>query len=295
MRLHTILAASAVAAAVLAFGASATGATTPYDVALGDSVAAGNGLQNLPPPDPCDQSTLAYPALLAANPAFVPAGTPDQSVACTGATSANVLSTSETVNGVTVPSQLSQIASLPLGTVTLTVGVNDLDWVSRLTTCLEQGYSACAAMQPEITAGIAAVKKNVGTIAKDLVAQGAARVIVTGYYDPFPTSSVPLGSGCDPLYALAIDNALGNGTIPLIRTWETGLNRALAGAARSHGGDFVPLVHAIPAAHRICTAHPWLFGLTSQTISDQSAMHPNARGQQSIAAAIVKASPQAAP
>jgi lysophospholipase L1-like esterase len=291
MRLRTTLAASAVAVLVLALGSAPAGAAAPYDVALGDSVAAGDGLQDLPPPNPCDQSTLAYPSLLAANPAFVPAGTPFQSAACTGATTENVLSTSETVNGVTVPSQLSQVASLPLGTVTLTVGVNDLDWVSRISTCLEQGYSACEAMQPAVTAGIATVKANVAAIVKALVAQGAARVIVTGYYDPFPTTAVYSTASCDLQYVLAIDNGLGNGTITLIRSWEKSLNRALSGAAKSHGGTFVPITRAIPAAHRICTARPWLFGLTSTTIANQSAMHPNAQGQSSIAATISAAVP----
>jgi lysophospholipase L1-like esterase len=287
MRVRRILATGVIAAMALAVASAPAQATDPYDVALGDSVAAGGGLENLPPPNPCHQSTLAYPALLAANPAFVAAGTPSESVACTGATTENVLSTSETVNGATVPSQLSQIAALPLGTVTLTIGVNDLDWVSRLTTCLEDGYSTCAAMQPAITAGIATVNRNVGAILTDIDAMGATRVIVTGYCDPFPTTDVYSTSSCDALYVLAIDNALGNGTIPLIRTWEKSLNRALASTAGKHGAVFVSLTRAIPPAHRICTCAPWLFGLTATTISNQSAMHPTARGQSSIASAVV--------
>jgi len=266
---------------------AASPATTRYYVALGDSVAAGEGLQNLAPPDPCHRSTLAYPALLAANPSFVPAGTPTRSVACTGATTGDVLSRSETVNGTTVPSQLSQIARLPLGTVTLTVGVDDLRWVNRLTTCLTQGYLACKAMSTKVLAGITKVKAKIATIVTDLRGRGARRVIVTGYYDAFPSTAVPLTGGpCGTIYATAINNALANGTVALIRSWESHLNKSLSAAATGHGAIFVSLRSAIPTGHRICTSAEWLFPLTTNAIARGAAMHPNTAGQASIAAHI---------
>jgi lysophospholipase L1-like esterase len=276
-----------------AFTASSSLATARYYVALGDSIAAGQGLPSRPAPNPCARSSKAYPVLLAANPSFVPSGTPSRSVACTGATTQDVLNTAQNVNGSTVPAQLAQIQGLRLGTVTVTVGVDNLDWTHRLTVCLTQGLSACKKFQKPILAGIATVRSQVGAIVSRVVAQGATRVIVTGYYDPFPTTSVTTAGGCDAIYVSAIDNALSNGTIALIQTWESDLNTALKAAATGNGGFFIGLGKAFPPSRRICLSGSRVIPLTSANVLRSAAMHPNASGQQAIAARIVAVAPPA--
>src|SRR5579862_3601873 len=115
-------------AAALA-GASAAGAASTVNyVALGDSYSSGLGAGSyISSSESCDRSTNAYPEQWAA--ANGPASF--TSVACSGATTADVLS--------------SQVSALKASTtlVSITIGGNDAGFSSVMETCVLSSTSSC--------------------------------------------------------------------------------------------------------------------------------------------------------
>jgi lysophospholipase L1-like esterase len=118
---------TATAGTVVGLGAPAYAASVNY-VALGDSYSSGVGAGSyISSSGDCDRSTKAYPALWAA--AHAP--TTYNSVACSGATTADVLG--------------SQVSALSASTtlVSITIGGNDAGFTNIMTTCVLLGSSQC--------------------------------------------------------------------------------------------------------------------------------------------------------
>ena len=283
-------------------------APAPVYVALGDSVAAGEGLEKWttePAPNPCHRSALAYPALLAASGQFA---SPNDflDVACTGAATTNILPATDSlaapeyVNGETIQSQLDQVAAqgVPVGTVTITAGIDDLGWVQLLSGCLTYGLDTCTSYDQDVSDEIQTMSTNLAQVIADAEAlPGSPTVIVTGYYDPFPTdfsetslAQPPVGDGtCGVTAATLLATRESDHTIPLIEDWLTELNAAVEQTAQAQGATFVDLQTVVtqPDDHGICTNAPWVFPFSTKT-SDQkpSAFHPTVPGQAAIAARI---------
>ena len=264
-------------------------AATPVYAALGDSVAAGEGNKSLVAP--CDRSQAGYPHLLAAG---VFSGYSLDDVACTGAQTLNILSggSPEYVNGVQLAqTEIDQLGSTPISVATITVGVDDLNWVSTLTTCILDGYQYCDSYAPDIHNEILDVEANLEQISGELRGNpGSPKIYITGYYDPFPSvgSLVSVNNGCPAGFTAALLLRYADGTIGLINSWETQLNDAIQQAASATGAQYVNLVPAFPSAHRMCTLHPWIYPYGSPGLA---AFHPDVAGQESIASAITAAVP----
>ncbi|GAA1849363.1 SGNH family lipase [Pseudonocardia ailaonensis] len=219
--------------ALLAGAGTAAAATGPRYVALGDSYAAGVGA----PPDPasgaCLRSPAGYPAVLAARvdaSAFT-------SVACSGATTAQVLR--HQIGAVTRDTRL----------VTITVGGNDTGFVPVLARCSTAATdSGC---DQAVTAG-ERVARYVLPSALALV-YGAvrwrapqAKVLVLGYphlFDENATCGTPL-----------VPDAARRARI---NAGADVLNAAIADSARRWGATFVDVRPAF-TGHGICGADPWL-------------------------------------
>ncbi|WP_171013255.1 SGNH/GDSL hydrolase family protein [Microbacterium sp. 2FI] len=271
--------------------ASADGHLGASYVALGDSMASGNG--NLPYVDPvCLQSARSYPKLLAAA-----TGRDLVSAACTAATTDQVAM------------QLGQLqldGDIGPGTelVTLTAGINDLGWQQALAVCAAPGMEAqCAlAVQAMAAAGATVPGKIYGLLMGIRAAAPNAVIVVTGYPKLFGTvtkscsignlggSSVKLPASLTVMANGALDGAVDDpfppGSDPM-----PGLNDAIAGATWLFastdpvGTLFVDVDPAFQT-HRLCdTGDRWISGLIRGVPVDRG-LHPNAAGLQAFAATI---------
>ena len=289
--LTTILAATALTASVLVGAAPASangvGVGAPY-VAIGDSVASGNGL--MPYYDPaCLRSKKAYPTLLAGM-----MGGDVVSAACSGSSTAAVAAQA---------AGLAAQGALGAGTqlVTITEGVNDLPWISVLGACSNLGsLDLCQT----VLGGIGQIGPGIaGGVAQTLavVRQAApnAIIVVTGYPELFGsftgTCSVGAAAPGTPMkfaqpQSVALNMAVG------------GLNDAVQGGialyqqafAAQSGGFTDPRVVWVDVTdtfdgHGLCdSGDRWISGLISGEPRDRG-FHPNAAGQQAYAATIAAA------
>lgn len=255
----------------------------PY-VAIGDSVASGNGLMPYYDRD-CLRSNKAYPSLVAGM-----MGGDVVSAACSGSSTMAVKEQA-----------LALIAQERLGlatqVVTITAGVNDLPWISVLGACSNLGSSAvCQAVMGGIGSagpGIAGGVANI--IATVRAAAPTARIVVTGYPQLFGSfegsCSVGAAAPGTPMRFEAANAQLINGGV-------LGLNQAVQGGIGAYqGGVLAATGHGDPrvtyadvtgsfAGHGLCdTGDRWISGLISGKPKDRG-FHPNVAGQQAYAAAV---------
>ena len=261
-------------AAVVLLGAAFVGlkgasATKPPSVrydALGDSYAAGFGVE--PYDGPCRRSRSAYAAQLdgrqLADKATVHL---DHFVACSGATTATLVSG-------------GQIDALDRHTdlVTVTIGGNDIGWTSALGACLGGTDAQCRT-------AITADRRTVTDVlpgrldrvyARIAAAAPHATVLVVGYPHLFsPTHR-------DYFLASPAEQRALNGGADLLRG-------VLAAAARRHGFDFVDVTARFDG-HGANGSQPWILGPFTG-----APFHPNADGYRAYTAAVAAAVAAAAP
>ena len=244
------LAASAVAAAVAV--SPPAGATAPVNyVALGDSYSSGVGAGDyISSSGSCDRSTNAYPEQWAA------ASSPTSfvSVACSGATTADVLS--------------SQVSALSPSTtlVSITIGGNDAGFASTMLTCVLESTGSClSAVSADETFVATQLPARLDTTLQTIRMDApAAKVVVLGYPDLYDLSR---SSWCIGL-STADRTALNQGASDLARA------RATAAAANS---DTFANVSSAFAGHEICDSGKWLNSVNIFDIS--TSYHPTANGQ----------------
>jgi lysophospholipase L1-like esterase len=277
-----VLALGVLGATLWAWPAAAAAATFQY-VALGDSVAAGEGLQNLPGQNPCHRSTHSYPYLIAANPALHIASF--KSLACTGASTSQVLDHSESVNGAVIPAQVPRATASQPSIVTMTAGQDDIQgWGKDVAVCLKWGLNRCVRFQGDVDNAVNDVAARIPTIVARLRRAGATQILITGYYDPFPSRVPPAaGSSCDSIRRFFLGQRLNDHTIQLLRDYLGEINGAISAAARRSGATYVNLETMIPEANRVCSASPWVFSFNPGFVRNLSAFHPTAPGQRRIA------------
>jgi lysophospholipase L1-like esterase len=241
------------AALILAASPGARAASTVNYVALGDSYSSGLGAGSyISSSGSCDRSTRAYPEQWAAgnSPAsFV-------SVACAGATTADVLS--------------SQVSALSASTtlVSITIGGNDAGFSSVMETCVLESTSSCvnAVSAAEAFATSQLPAKLDATLQKIRADAPNARIVVLGYPRLYDLSK----SGSCIGLSTTDRTALNNGA--------DALDSALATAAANNGDTFAD-VRAQFAGHEICDgSSSWLNSVDIFAIS--SSYHPNANGQE---------------
>jgi lysophospholipase L1-like esterase len=236
------------AALVLGIGvaAPAAQAATVNYVALGDSYSSGVGTSGAS--GTCLRSPQSYTALWASSHTV----TAFQSVACSGATTADVLA-----NQI---SALSSAATL----VTITIGGNDVGFSDVVSTCQLGSDSSCSTAVSNATtaANTTLPPKLDQTYAAIRSGAPNAQVIVLGYPRLFELTSSCGLFGMSLAKRTLLNNAANN------------LAGVIAGRAAAAGDTFVD-VRSIFTGHGICGSSAWLNGLTFPVVNSY---HPNASG-----------------
>lgn len=250
-----VVVSAAAAGLVMAMGpveATAAHAAAPVNyVALGDSYSSGVGAGDyISSSGSCERSTEAYPEQWADtnSPAsFV-------SVACSGATTADVLA--------------SQVSALSTGTtlVSITIGGNDAGFSSVMETCVLLPTSSCLSAVKTAEAFIAdQLPARLDATLQAIAADAPnARVVVLGYPDLYDLSE----SGSCIGLSTADRTALNQGA--------DALDGALQAAAQANGDTFAD-VRGQFAGHEICDSDSWLHSVDIFAVS--SSYHPTAAGQ----------------
>ncbi len=172
--------------------------------------------------------------------------------------------------------------------VTLTVGGDDLGFVSIVKNCLaatpwgptpsgrtclshydahgvDQLAGAVAALEPKIAAALQAIHARAP----------AARVLVVGYPDLIP----PSGTGCWPALPFTRTDA------PYLRGVETDLNSMLAAEAAANGATYVD-TYAPSARYSACSPSSVRWVEPIVPTSPAAPLHPDAAGEAAIARII---------
>jgi len=260
-------------------------------VALGDSYTAGPDI-----PDQtgmvagCEQSDSSYPYLVARS---LRLNLTDMS--CSGATIAD-LSAPQPAGDATNPAQLSAL-SAATALVTLGIGGNDIGWSAILTRCTELDLipalipggaaSDLAPCQAYYTSGgTDRIQQKIQAVAGDLA--GAlteigrraphARVYVVGYPELLPA----VGGTCAHTMGITQSDAT------FLDNEELRLNSVLRQDARAAGDGYVD-TYTPSAGHDACSAPASRWVEPLLPASPAAPLHPNAVGEQGMAAAITGA------
>ncbi len=275
--------------AVLGGCALVAGATTPvaahdgkagrvtHYVALGDSYTSGPGIPRQVDAD-CARSDSNYPSIMAAErkvAAF-------KDVSCGGATTEEMWKPQGTND--------AQLDALRRDTdlVTVQIGGNDIGFGSIISTCAGLG-----AQQPtgnpcqrhyassgidQLTLNIARTAPKVDRVLRAVHARAPhARVLVVGYPDLLPDD----GSGCFPSVPFASKD------FPYLRDTEKRLNLMLRMVAAWNRAEYVD-TYGPTRGHDMCKAPAdrWIEPL--QPASPAAPAHPNAKGEEAMARAVLK-------
>jgi lysophospholipase L1-like esterase len=237
---------------LIAASPAANAASAVHYVALGDSYSSGVGAGDyISSSGSCDRSTNAYPEQ------WADANSPTSfvSVACSGATTADVLS--------------SQVSALSASTtlVSITIGGNDAGFSSVMETCVLESSSSCV---KAITASEAYVADELparlDTTLQTIRADApAAKIVVLGYPDLYDLSKSSSCIGLSTADRTALNQGAGD------------LDSALATATAAAGDTYVD-VRSEFAGHEICDSDSWLHSVDIFSLS--SSYHPTAAGQE---------------
>ena len=272
----------AVMAAVRSSAAAYSAPSGPV-VALGDSYTAGALLPLDPRAEPpgCLRSARAYPVLVARA-----LGAPLTNASCANAGVKEMTGAQRTYLG-TNPAQLTALAPDDR-LVLLTLSGDDVGFLNVLKECMKLSFtqpwgSPCEAYYTkggtdQLAAGVTAVAPKMTRVLAAVAARAPrARVVVVGYPDLFPQSG-----GCWPAVPIT------SGDVAYLRGIELKLNAMLAATAGAAGATFVN-TYAPTTGHDFCTPEKVrdVEGLLPG--SPGLPFHPNARGQQAMAAAVLAA------
>ncbi|MFJ5882537.1 SGNH/GDSL hydrolase family protein [Kitasatospora cineracea] len=270
---------------------SATPVTGPY-VALGDSYTAG---LRIPPqggaPQGCGRSGANYPSLVAQQ-----LGLKDfTDVSCSGARTGDLTAAQRTDDGTNPP----QLAALGAATrlVTLGIGGNDAGFLDVLGRCAVEnvrhsltGHGDAAPCRAYYTtgAGQGEVQRRMTDTGERLTAALAevkrrapqARVLLVGYPALLPQDP----SRC----AETLGDGIAGADIGFVAEQEQQLNGMLRQRAEAAGVAFVD-TYTPSTGHDMCEAAGtrWIEPLAAG--QGLAPIHPNAQGQQGMAAAVLAA------
>jgi len=245
LRFLILVTAVAAAASALLPGVASAVPAANY-VALGDSYASGAGGGDYGTSGTCERSAHGYPSLWADNHSVASFSF----VACGGATTADVLN--------------NQVSALSASTtfVTITIGGNDVGFgdvmITCVTgtdaTCIDKVHQAESDAQSRLPELLDTVYNTIRTRAPN------ASVVVLGYPHIF-------AHGC-----WWFSNAKGDA----IDEGSDQLDSVIAARAGAAGFTFVD-VRGNFAGHEVCTAQPWIYGVTV-TPSPGDSFHPTVDG-----------------
>jgi lysophospholipase L1-like esterase len=272
----------AVAAGVSSSAAAYSAPSGPV-VALGDSYTAGALLpiDSRARPPGCLRSAKAYPVLVAHA-----LGAPLTNVACTNAGVKEMTGAQKTYLG-TNPAQLTALAPDDR-LVLLTLSGDDMGFLNVLKECMKLSFtrpwgSPCEAYYTkggtdQLAASVSAEAPKMAQLLAAIAARAPrARIAIVGYPDMFPQSG-----GCWPAVPIT------NGDVAYLHGIEVKINAMLAAAAKAAGATFVN-TYTPTIGHDFCTPESVrdVEGLLPGSL--ELPFHPNARGQQAIASAVLAA------
>ncbi|MFI9385463.1 SGNH/GDSL hydrolase family protein [Kutzneria sp. NPDC052558] len=237
-------------------------------VALGSSFAAGPGIPPAEPGGPaaCGRSSRNYANLVAGK-----LGLALTDATCSGATTANVLTTSQA-------GQPPQIQAVTADTrlVTMTIGGNDVNYLGSLGSysCQDSGGSSCGAVdQAAITAGLKTVGSRIAAVIDAVRARAPqARVVVVDYQTILPVA----GPLCDGV-------PMSDAHLAFERGLRVQLDAATRAAAADRHATLVDVATA-SLSHNACSAEPWIEKYVVP--AGISAYHPKPAGMAAIAAMV---------
>ncbi|MFE9847437.1 SGNH/GDSL hydrolase family protein [Streptomyces sp. NPDC005576] len=257
-------------------GSGHGGAHGPRYVALGDSYTSGPAI----PPQTdvgCARSGLNYPSLVADR----KKASAFEDVSCGGATTEQMW----TAQGANAP----QLEALERDTdlVTLQIGGNDVGFGSIIATCAGLGVQDPAgdpcrshytsSGTDRLSVAVAETAPKIARVLRAVHARSPhARVLVVGYPDLLPDN----GSGCFPAVPFAA------GDFPYLRDTEKRLNTMLRQVAVRNHAEYVD-TYGPTVGHDMCKApgDRWIEPLVPA--SPAAPAHPNAKGEQSMADAVL--------
>jgi lysophospholipase L1-like esterase len=251
---------------------SASAATTQLNtyVAVGDSIAAGAGLplmDSSTETKACGRSDQAYPHLVAAA-----KNIPLNHIACGGATVKEGLINSQNANGLTVPAQIDRaFANGVPKMMSISIGTNDLHWSDFIKKCYAgtcgtwSDSAALAGLDFKLYYNL---NKAMHQIQTKSAGTTPPKVYIVGYYHPYDTTKL----NCMDTQGITTDEA------SWVNRQADVLNGVLTITAAQYGATYVP---ANFAGHELCSASPWIQGITAP-----ASYHPTAAGQAAIAQSI---------
>jgi lysophospholipase L1-like esterase len=248
-------------------------------VAFGDSFAAGTGVGDAT--GPCLSSRGAYPELLS---------TRAVSVACSGATSASLpAQIAAAQNLSSAASDQGQRTLFRAQQVTLTMGGNDVGWLSVLRACLANSPTCGEATQASALAISTQPARTAAAIQELRSAAPHAKILVTGY----PKLFDPAAATCTVAPGVAVPS----GVLAPMDQLALGLNQAIATGVLAAGDPQVEYVDVADdfEGHGLCRgAEAWINPLiilgtdpaTAAPVISPASFHPNAAGERAYADAL---------
>ncbi len=240
-------------------------------VALGDSVAAGLGLDELvdaPAEDVrCGRTGQSYATTVARELQLTLTH-----AACSGATAGDLV-TKQGVSGPNITAQLDTAFSGGIPKlITITAGANDVHWDEFIRLCYQTNCATRTA-----TAGAEAylyalkLKLNYALNSVEQRSNGSTPpiVIITGYYNPISTPCVD-------------DQRITAAEVDWVSVRTEQLNNLLENTAKNY--SFVRFAPVEFSGHDICSADSWVQGA-----DDAAPLHPTAKGQTVIAESVLAA------
>jgi lysophospholipase L1-like esterase len=261
----------------------ATAVTTPRQVGLGDSYAAGPLITPQDPTLPgCLRSLVDYPRLVAAHEGFA-----ITDVSCSGAKTDDMFAPQVTQAG-TNPPQLNALTP-DTSVVTLTIGGNDIGFSSIIQNCLAFGpngptNSGRRTCKQFYTAGgtdqlAARIQQTAPKVANVLTAihdrSPNAQIYLAGYPDILPET----GTGCYPQMPLTRTD------VPYLRGVEKQLNQMLSDTAGSNGATYVD-TYTPTIGHDTCKLPVLRYIEPVVPVQDAAPVHPNRAGEAALARAV---------
>jgi lysophospholipase L1-like esterase len=263
----------------------------PY-AALGDSYTA--GLQLRPAaggPKGCGRSAVDYPSLVAQGLGLT--GDQFTDVSCSSATTVD-LTGAQQVTGGPNPPQLDALGERTR-LVTVGIGGNDAGFTQVVTQCAEQGLLHLVATAKggtpckahftgadgsDLLSGVlATVGDRVAQVLHQVAQRSPrAKVFLVGYPELLPAD----GAGCDD----TLGGAVSKGDLAFLAHQEQRLNTVLRDQAAAAGAVFVD-TYTPSQGHDMCAGRSARWVEPPLPADGLAPLHPNAAGQQAMAAAVL--------
>lgn len=234
---------------------------------MGDSYASGQGAGSYDDASgSCYRSARAWPRLLGA--------TVRHHLACSGATTANVLSRPRGPHKVPQIRSLQQLSDRTTIDVALvTIGGNDLRFASKVAACRFH-FRPCLADRAKSDEELARLRPRIVATYRGIRRVTDARVVAIGYPDITPGAGEP--DTCRWLSKTERAN---------VEDFARRLDVMFSEAATEAGIDYVSVRGALDG-HELCTQEAWMVGITRlgrNWLTDSEQGHPNWRGHRAIA------------